>query len=291
MLRHLGLLGVFRGWLTVENAFGAPGDTLMAATVCRIIKERFPRLRINLITDWPDLVAHDPNLNAANAPVTYFTLRFWYLETIERREPETNLLHETLSKVLIRDYEYRASFVLTRQEQEAADQLLSSGGERPRLAFSTITKEKVKNWPEKNWRCLIESLQGLFDLIQIGDDREPHFEGVQRMAGKLSMRESIAVVSRCDLFVGGVSLLMHAANGLNVPSVIIYGGRETPQNSGYAENINLFVPMPCGPCWLHDSRGDVCPYAIACMDEISVDQVLASIREILLQKTTLLFDV
>jgi ADP-heptose:LPS heptosyltransferase len=84
--------------------------------------------------------------------------------------------------------------------------------------------------------------------------------------------------------MGVVSFLMHAANGVDVPAVIVYGGRETPANSGYRENINLYVKMECSPCWLHDSHGDRCTHDLECMRRITVEHVLAGCRELLRRK-------
>jgi ADP-heptose:LPS heptosyltransferase len=280
MQRRLRLLDAAHGWLSVLDSFGAPGDTLLAATVCRILKQHFPMLRLNLITQWPDLVRLDPCLDAVNAPETFFTLRFWYLETVTRKEASANVLLETLSKVGITCYEYRSRVHLSPEESQVAAERLAECEtiQRPRLAFHTLSKEKVKNWPLASWGALLERLRRDFTLVHLGDDREPVFPGVVRFAGSLSMRESMAVLSHCHVFIGPVSFLMHAANGLDIPSVILYGGRETPANSGYAENINLYVPMPCGPCWLHDSRGDVCPFDIECMKRISVNDVEIAVR-------------
>jgi ADP-heptose:LPS heptosyltransferase len=73
---------------------------------------------------------------------------------------------------------------------------------------------------------------------------------------------------------------MHGANGLDVPSVIIFGGSRPPDMLGYAANINLFEAMPCGPCWLQSSQGQRCDYGIACMDRITPDRVLAAVDEL-----------
>ena len=88
----------------------------------------------------------------------------------------------------------------------------------------------------------------------------------------------MAVLAQSRLHIGPVSFLMHAANGLNVPAVIIYGGRETPANSGYAENENLYTAIECSPCWIHDSRGQVCPRHIECMERITPEEVLAAVK-------------
>ena len=63
--------------------------------------------------------------------------------------------------------------------------------------------------------------------------------------------------------------------------MIIYGGRETPQNSGYDNNINLFERIDCGPCWIHEEDGEVCQNNLECLARIKVDTVLESINQIL----------
>ncbi len=278
MTRHLWLLNVVRGRLTVENAFGAPGDTLLSAMLCQILKTTFPRIRVNLVTAHSELVFIDPYIETINAPESYFHLRFWYLETATAKRGDVNILQETLQKIGIQEYDYQSKVFLSAPELEQARCTLGTS-ERIRIAFSTRTKEKVKNWPFIQWKALLSRMASEVELIQLGDSSEPEFLNVTRFAGHLSMRQSMAIVANCDLFVGGVSFLMHAANGVNVSAVIIYGGRESPANSGYRNNHNIYVPIACGPCWLHDSQGDVCPYDVACMNEISVDEVETAIRK------------
>jgi ADP-heptose:LPS heptosyltransferase len=279
---HLGLLQLAGGRLSVLDSFGAPGDTLLAATVCRILKENFPALRINLITRWPDLVRNDPCLAEINGSETYFTLRFWYLEMVQRKERSKNVLMETLGKVGIQSYDYRARVHLTPHERREGERKLASIRRvgRPLAAFNTMSKEQVKNWPRHSWVELLHRLADDFTLVHLGDDREPVFDQVARFAGQSSMRESMAILGECDVYIGPDSFLMHAANGLDVPSVIIFGGSRPSCCLGYAENVNLYVPMPCGPCWLHDSRGDLCPYNIACMKEVSVDEVKSAVQKL-----------
>jgi len=283
ILRRLWVINASHGWLSVLDSFAAPGDTLLATTVCRTLKQHFPRLRLNLITQWPDLVRLDPCLDAVNATETYFTLRFWYLETVTRKEVSTNVLMETLSKVGITRYNYHCRVHLDATERQAARARLAdeSAIGRPILAFNTLSKEKVKNWPQASWTVLLQRLSEDFTLIHLGDDREPVFKFVVRFAGQLSMRESMAVLSHCKAFVGPDSFLMHAANGLDIPSVILFGGARPSACLGYSGNINLYMPMPCSPCWLHDSRGDVCPHDIECMRRISIDKVEEACRRLL----------
>ena len=53
---------------TVVDAFGSPGDSILTATVCRNLKRKFPRLRINCVTPNAGLLKHDPNIAEFNGP-------------------------------------------------------------------------------------------------------------------------------------------------------------------------------------------------------------------------------
>jgi ADP-heptose:LPS heptosyltransferase len=90
----------------------------------------------------------------------------------------------------------------------------------------------------------------------------------------------MAVLSHARAHVGPDSFLMHAANGLCVPAAIIFGGSRTPDNTGYSGNRNLYVPMTCGPCYIHQSRGQTCGYGVECMDRITVEQVYEAVLEL-----------
>jgi ADP-heptose:LPS heptosyltransferase len=281
LLPRLGVLQRLGGWLTLWDSFGTPGDTILTAIVARIIRERYPRLRINCITPNPELLRWDPHIDQLNGPAGLILLRFWYLGLIDRKESEQNLLAETMQKVSISSYDYRAEVYLLPKERLEAKNFLETrvNPNLPVLGFNSVSRESVKCWGRERWQDLLRMLAEKWNLVQLGDDQEPEFPGVIRCAGTMSMRESMSVLSQCDVFAGPDSFLMHAAAGLNVPSVIIFGGARPVKCVGYAENVNLTTEMPCAPCWLHSSRGDVCPYNVACMKEISALQVREAVEE------------
>jgi ADP-heptose:LPS heptosyltransferase len=70
---------------------------------------------------------------------------------------------------------------------------------------------------------------------------------------------------------------MHVARAVECPSVIVYGGREAPWQSGYVSNLNIYSELPCAPCW----QADTCDYNRKCMDEISVERVVSGIRQMM----------
>ena len=283
ILPRLSVLNAVSGWLTVWDSFGTPGDTLSTATICREIRRRYPRVKLNCITPNPGLLELDPAIDRLNGPAGLAVLRFWYLDLIKQKDGVTNLLAPTLGQVGIRDFEYRARFYLSDGERAAGKRRLA-GLAKPVITLNVQSREKVKMWFDSRWAEVVAALSSDYDIVQLGTDEEPHFPGVTRLAGQLSMRESAAVLAQAKLHLGGVSFLMHVANGLDVQAVIVYGGRETPANSGYRDNINLYAKTACSPCWLHDSHGDVCPYDMECMKRITSAEVVAASREILAGK-------
>ena len=94
------------------------------------------------------------------------------------------------------------------------------------------------------------------------------------------MRESAALLSQASLFIGPDSLLMHIANGLEIPSVILFGGSRPVQCLGYDQNINLSNSPHCSPCWIHDGF-ETCDHQVQCMNEISRESVLDAVNSIL----------
>ena len=86
------------------------------------------------------------------------------------------------------------------------------------------------------------------------------------------MRKSATTLSRASHFIGPDSLLMHIANGLNIPSIIIFGGSRPVDCFGYSENINLGSAPQCSPCWIHKGYEE-CENDFKCMAAILVEEV------------------
>jgi hypothetical protein len=67
-------------------------------------------------------------------------------------------------------------------------------------------------------------------------------------------------------------------------SVIVYGGREKPAQTGYVANKNLYSQVRCAPCWLRNP----CDFDRKCMDMITSKQVIAATAEQISKYGTLL---
>jgi hypothetical protein len=131
-----------------------------------------------------------------------------------------------------------------------------------------------KNWVPERYQQVVSALRDRYDFVQVGSSNDPPLEGALDLRGRTTIRETAAILGASQLFVGQVGFLMHLARAVDCRSVIVYGGRETPAQSGYPCNVNLYSPVACSPCW----RLNTCPFERICLQMIEVDDVVQSIE-------------
>jgi hypothetical protein len=134
-----------------------------------------------------------------------------------------------------------------------------------------------KEWYAERIQGVIDCLYRDLEFIQLGSASDPALRHVQDLRDRTNIRESAAILHHARLYVGTVGFLMHLARAVDCPSVIVYGGREAPWQSGYVCNINLYSALPCAPCW----RWNSCDFERRCMDMISVDDAVSAIQKAL----------
>jgi heptosyltransferase-2 len=94
------------------------------------------------------------------------------------------------------------------------------------------------------------------------------------IAGRTDLREAIALISRCGLFISNDTGLMHIAGALGIPMVAIFGSTNPKTTSPVGEaSIIIHRDVPCSPC-----LKPICPTDFRCMDLIGVDEVYSAAR-------------
>jgi len=134
-----------------------------------------------------------------------------------------------------------------------------------------------KEWYLGRFQEVVDRLCNEFQVVQLGSAMDPALQRVNDLRGATDIRESAAILHNARLYVGTVGFLMHLARAVDCPSVIVYGGREAPWQSGYICNKNLYTALPCAPCW----RWNMCDIHRKCMSEILAENVVAGIREMM----------
>jgi hypothetical protein len=132
-----------------------------------------------------------------------------------------------------------------------------------------------KEWFVDRMQAVVDDLGRGSEIVQLGAATDPPLANVRDLRGRTTIREAAAVLAGSHLFIGMVGFLMHLARAVGTRSVIVYGGREHPSQSGYGVNTNLFTELPCSPCWYWNR----CPYDRECMRRITAADVIAAARE------------
>lgn len=116
-------------------------------------------------------------------------------------------------------------------------------------------------------------------------------DSFQNMAGRTSLRELIALISECDVFVTNDSGPMHIAYALKTPLVALFGSTD-PMLTGpppvFKRNISLTISpdVECSPCFERTCRNN----DMRCMYSITTDDVYFGIKKVLPHTNAVFFD-
>lgn len=202
--------------------------------------------------------------------------------------PQKHIVLKMADSLSIRGgVEIKPIFELTTDEIEsgkyAAKQIVISAS-----GSGAIVPMSNKEWLHERYQQIIDRFSQDHTFIQLGSGSDPAFDNVIDMRGKTSIRQSAAILKNSVLLLSQVGFLMHLARAVDCRAVIIYGGREKPDQSGYACFENIYSSIPCSPCWLHN----ICHYNKKCMQMISTQMVEdAIIRQVKLFGTPLSPDI
>lgn len=104
-------------------------------------------------------------------------------------------------------------------------------------------------------------------------------EGAFSVAGKTGLKETAALIKRCNVFVTNDSGPMHIATAVGTPVVAIFG--PTVRGFGFTplgKSVVVEKALKCRPCSLHGS--DSCPKGhFECMKGIGADMVFKNVKE------------
>lgn len=268
---------------------GGIGDDLMCTTVFHELRRRGAQ-GIAMTTQYPDLFHNNPDLDKIVSPCGRRSIDRWLCEGLpflrlgyahydpiqDRDEPVTEHVLAKLCRlagvhgpVNLRPYLYLKPEEMTAGRLAEHQIVIQSSG-RGAAHFM-----ENKEWYPGRFQEVCRQLSSHYTIIQIGSKQAPALEGATDMRGKTTLRQSAAILANSSLFIGLVGFVMHLARAVDCPSVIVYGGRERPWQTGYTANINITGNPDCSPCWLRNR----CAYHHECMDAISTDTVLSGIQQ------------
>lgn len=104
-------------------------------------------------------------------------------------------------------------------------------------------------------------------------------EKVVNLASKTTLRELLACIQQCTLFVSNDSGPMHIAAALKTPVLGLFGSTDDTISRPYGIGRVINKRVDCSPC-----HKKICPIDFRCMTRITVDEVYDQVAQMLVEK-------
>ena len=219
---------------------------------------------------------------------------------LTRRLDDSALKHEVerdlalLTAIGVEIHEDRLEVWPLEEDRALARRILQQGGASGRMLIGigpSGGSSWLKQWPVERFVELCRRLheQHGASFVIVGGPGDAHIAKALSAAlgsaaidaiGTTTLRQTAALLERCDLYIGNDSGPMHLAAACGVPVVALFGSscphRFRPWGAAHQ---TLWHELPCSPCQKrgHSDKCHVCIYEEPkCMQMISVEEVLAA---------------
>lgn len=204
-------------------------------------------------------------------------------KTLSRRfsrlSPEFNVVYaylDTLEKLGIKNpRRYRPKVILSQEELKKVSEILPTSF----IAIGTGARYKNKIYPHYHKVADILLKRG-YNVVLVGskDDKEldknTYDTKVLDLRGKVSLRQTMAVISKADLTISNDSAVAHISRAVSTPVLMVYGA--THPYLGFApledEGKFIFKDLPCQPCDIH-GKGECRRKDLACLNLITPEDI------------------
>ncbi len=156
---------------------------------------------------------------------------------------------------------------------------------------------KTRIWPKENYAQLINELTNRFnakvilvggkDEVEVGEELEELTnQRVINAINKYSLKESVAIIEKCKLFISNDTGPMHIAAAQGVTTIGLFGPNTPVLWKPYgSKNFAIYKNVPCSPC-INNTKGYM-PDCLRtddkylCMRLITVDDVVRITERVL----------
>ncbi len=185
-------------------------------------------------------------------------------------------------KLHISGAERKRAVEILRQQGASGDRIL---GINPGAAFGS-----AKRWLPERFAGICTQIRAQHPGLPVAVFGGPGEEvlgdmicglagnGCINLCGRTTLREAIALIERCGLFITNDSGLMHIAAALDIPQIAVFGPtNHTTTSPASAASRMVRVPVPCSPCM----KPECLLKHHRCMDAVTVEMVQDAARNLL----------
>jgi ADP-heptose:LPS heptosyltransferase len=286
----------------IFNKHSGIGDIICTFPAALELKKRFPGAEViyNCFEDYSCL----PKLGGVTDHVTSFkeigSVGHWYrflLSGYFQFHSDDDPVDAIPTEVYIKDFGRHFGVTLDgshprlnvpAEALSTAKKILEGQPSGPLIVLHPGPSWPVREWPHDYWVSLAAELRrhGFDNLVQLGvgmtvrfgETEIPAIPGALSLVNKLSLEESIALISQADLFIGIDSGLLHIAGALRVTALGLWGPTSPHLRfSNTSTQTPIIGMVECRGCQHRPPRAHWvtgCPYDIKCMKSIQVEEVL-----------------
>ena len=156
------------------------------------------------------------------------------------------------------------------------------------VAIAPGASKETKKWRKDGFSELIRLIVKKYEksVVLIGAESERKMceeiieqSGVvaENLAGRLTLKESGALLSKVRFLVTNDSGPFHVARGVKTPTYVIFGPTSPDMFEYDNKNILIYAKVDCSPCSLHGDKR--CPKGhFKCMNEVKATDILEIIE-------------
>lgn len=271
---------------------GAAGDVLLTTPIVKEVKKKFPDCYLMLFTKYPEILRNNPYVDEiiGFGPKDGIDVVFNLMYELY---PDTPIVqaYGKITQVFVEHPQIE--FYLSDQEREWIDRFMKTlfvQNDERYAVIHPMAGNRIKWWNPKKYQAVSDYIRSReLKVLTIGSPVDcVALEDAINLIGKLSLRQSSALISRARLLIGLDSYPMHVANAFKIPSVILFGSTAPREVLVDARNVKIIQSSEyCLGCRRHTTpdrwkqnarcrRGQ-----LHCMESISADRVIRGIEEML----------
>ncbi|MFC1752966.1 glycosyltransferase family 9 protein [Thermoproteota archaeon] len=230
-------------------------------------------------------------------PCVWNVRKYFGFASLPKRVHSIDVYLEFLRSHAIDAQEAIFDFGLDDEDKKFCDAFLAKEGIRAQdkvVGILPMAAWSIKSWPIDKWNELAGILKSQYGVKVIGFSKSDKSQFSQEVlknisgeiipANKTTLKQAMALISRCNLFIGPDSGLLHLASCIGVGAIGLYGPTPPDFIYPYFHRQDIIISkkksdcMPCYPGFKSfPCKGKF--WFGACMEAISVEDVLESVKK------------
>jgi len=214
-----------------------------------------------------------------------------YVEKVEAGrylwKPGGHIIDILAASVGLPSVAHECELFFTDNEDVPAKALVASIGSDRFITIEPATNAEffgeLRSWPFERWQEVVNRIRVTYPMlavVHLGMPGTRPLDGCVNMCGKTDFRQAAQLIRRSILFLGTEGGLMHCANAVKTPALILWGGLTHPGFAAYPEKHKVIHhQVSCAPCGFLGH----CPNSRKCMLSIMPTEIVSELDKLLSQ--------